>query len=289
MSATLDMINRGGFTGTLQIRSSANSGKHRIQFRAQSSTGVELTYARIFVNIVDNTNAEEDSTFGFNLMVAGNLTNVLDIDPLGNLKFTTTGNGGLEIETNAPGVALGDCDNDGTPDHLEPDFDDDVVPDDCDNCPNVINLGQEDVEVSDATAVWRFDEGSGTVAFDTFANLNGTINGALHIAGQVNTALDFNGTTDHMTHVVQVGTQGSLVHWLRPDQIRPMAAYYESDGTGSAEYNGFGHSQPIREIMGTVLPCAIIERLMLELYGDGPSRQRASHRHGNQYTQRFRL
>ena len=55
-----------------------------------------------------------------------------------------------------------------------------------------------------------------------------------------------------MTHDLQVATQGTLVHWLRPTQIRAMVAYYESDGTGG-NYNGFSAAGPsIREIHSSI-------------------------------------
>jgi hypothetical protein len=46
---------------------------------------------------------------------------------------------------------------------------------------------------------WKFDEGSGTTAFDSANNAgDGTITGATYVVGQYSTALDFDGTEDEV-------------------------------------------------------------------------------------------
>ncbi len=47
-------------------------------------------------------------------------------------------------------------------------------------------------------AHWKFDEGIGTVASDAAGNSDGSIIGAIWIQGAVGTALDFNGSGDHV-------------------------------------------------------------------------------------------
>ena len=113
-------------------------------------------------------------------------------------------------------------------------------------------LGPVDVEYPDAASVWNFDEGLGATAIDTYGSHNGAINGATYVAGQNNTALSFNGSSDHLLHDLMIFPQGTLVHWLRPDQVRRMVAYYESNGTGSGVYNGFGDPISGREIHSSV-------------------------------------
>ncbi len=53
---------------------------------------------------------------------------------------------------------------------------------------------------------WKFDEGEGTIAYDSAGNNDGTIYGATWTSGQIDGALDFDGTGDY----VNVGNDNSL-------------------------------------------------------------------------------
>jgi len=99
------------------------------------------------------------------------------------------------------------------------DADGDAVLDFCDNCRNISNPGQEDIDESNTistwiaatnetntTSAWLFDEGSGVTATDTFGSNDGSIFGAMYVSGQVNTALQFDGIDDF----VQVLDDSSL-------------------------------------------------------------------------------
>ena len=121
----------------------------------------------------------------------------------------------------------------------------------CDDCngngvPDGCELQRE------LAARWRLDESSGTTAEEEVSGFDGTlVNYAVDdpswTTGVAGNALTFDGVDDHVTHDFNLGTRGTLNHWLYPGQIRSMAGYYESDGTGS-QYNGFGHSTAVREI-----------------------------------------
>jgi hypothetical protein len=53
---------------------------------------------------------------------------------------------------------------------------------------------------------WKFDEGSGTIAYDSAGDNDGTITGATWTTGQINGALSFDGSSDYVT----VGDKSSL-------------------------------------------------------------------------------
>jgi hypothetical protein len=116
-------------------------------------------------------------------------------------------------------------------------------------------------------AHWKFDECTGDTAHDSApkADRNSTrYNGTIYpqsldntstgtcnsgqvtqmwndgTTGKYNGSLGFDGTDDYATHTYQLSKdEGSISHWLQPDQLRSMVAYYESDGT-TVNYDGFG-------------------------------------------------
>jgi hypothetical protein len=68
------------------------------------------------------------------------------------------------------------------------------------------------------TAYWNFDEDSGSVAHDSSSNgYNGTVNGATWVAGKINYALNFNGTTtDVVTGNIPLSNTFSIAAWVNP-------------------------------------------------------------------------
>jgi len=67
-------------------------------------------------------------------------------------------------------------------------------------------------------------------------------------AGQLNESIIFNGSNERITHGFALPkSTGTISHWLKPDQIRRMLAYSESDGTNSGR-NGFGDGGTVLEV-----------------------------------------
>ncbi|KPJ66746.1 MAG: hypothetical protein AMJ43_06965 [Coxiella sp. DG_40] len=54
------------------------------------------------------------------------------------------------------------------------------------------------IDVNDPISHWKFDEGSGTVAYDSAGDNDGTIYGATWTTGQINGALSFDGVDDYV-------------------------------------------------------------------------------------------
>ncbi|MHC4499232.1 MAG: LamG-like jellyroll fold domain-containing protein, partial [Planctomycetota bacterium] len=71
-------------------------------------------------------------------------------------------------------------------------------------------LSAEDVQQlyleGSAVAQWEFDEGEGSIAYDSVGDSNGTIYGAQWTTGQIGRALEFDGDGDY----IDCGTDGSL-------------------------------------------------------------------------------
>jgi hypothetical protein len=67
---------------------------------------------------------------------------------------------------------------------------------------------------------WKFDEGSGDIAYDASGNgYNGTINGNPEWAsGIVGHALEFDGIDDFVVVTRMVGTDFTLMAWIKTDQ-----------------------------------------------------------------------
>ena len=68
---------------------------------------------------------------------------------------------------------------------------------------------------------WNFDEGSGTIAHDTSGSgYNGTVNGAVWTAGEINGALSFNGGAAYVvTPNIALGSTFSVSAWVNPAVI----------------------------------------------------------------------
>jgi hypothetical protein len=76
---------------------------------------------------------------------------------------------------------------------------------------------------------WKFDEGSGTTAYDSAGGNNGTlVNGPTWTTGQINGALDFDATNDYVT----LGSPGSLDD-LPLDDMTVCAWIYDEDAAAS--------------------------------------------------------
>ncbi len=108
------------------------------------------------------------------------------------------------------------------------------------------NATSNDIEIADAVSVWRFDEGSGTLAIDSFGSNDGNINGATYVTGEIGDALDFNGAADYVDFGnPQDWPSGlsarSICAWAKTDTVaggwRWIAAY-GSPGTGQAMFIG---------------------------------------------------
>jgi hypothetical protein len=68
----------------------------------------------------------------------------------------------------------------------------------------------------------------------------GNMSSANLVEGKAGKGLILNGSGNNILHQFALNKrEGTISAWMRPDQIRNMAAYYESDGTGD-RYNGFG-------------------------------------------------
>jgi len=70
-------------------------------------------------------------------------------------------------------------------------------------------------------AHWKFDEGTGTTAYDSAGTNNGTISGPVWAAGQIGGALEFDGVNDY----VNMGSDSSL----KPDLPVTLSAWVRLD------------------------------------------------------------
>jgi hypothetical protein len=83
---------------------------------------------------------------------------------------------------------------------------------------------------------WRFDEGSGTFARNSSGHsYHGTVNGASWTTGKVNSALNFNGSTNHVvTPAIPLAGTFSISAWVNP-AVTTQASYARIAET---RYNG---------------------------------------------------
>jgi hypothetical protein len=104
-------------------------------------------------------------------------------------------------------------------------------------------------------AVWHLDQSSanGTAGLldstrnhyhGTPQNFNGDANSATATAGEIVNAVHLDGSNDTIRHNLELPReQGTISHWVKPDQLRTMILYYQSDqgsSTASGIYDGFG-------------------------------------------------
>ena len=89
---------------------------------------------------------------------------------------------------------------------------------------------------SNLVGYWNFDEGSGTVAYDSSGNANnGTIINATWIQGKYGTSLEFNGmnTTVKLASVPLITSSYSVSFWFKPLQLNKTQSLINLSGTNS--------------------------------------------------------
>ena len=127
--------------------------------------------------------------------------------------------------------------------------------------------GAADFEKNDTKAIWRFDEGQGTLAADsstsgyhpqndcTLVNMDPA---ACWVAGRINTALDFDGADDHLecgSDASLGSAQGSVSFWLQAASLTQAAdvIYFFADASNylAVGLDATGHVQ-VRAVQGGV-------------------------------------
>jgi len=102
------------------------------------------------------------------------------------------------------------------------------------------------IQAAGLLAHWKFDGD----AKDSSANAyHGTEHGdPEYVEGKFGQAIELDGDGDYIEHALPLPLQeGTLMHWLKPNQVRRMVAYYES----SAEEDGWGNSD-VLEIQSAI-------------------------------------
>jgi len=106
----------------------------------------------------------------------------------------------------------------------------------------------EDKIEADLVSHWKFDEGSGTIAYDSAGNNDGTIYGAAWKTGQVGGALEFDGVNDYVdipynsSLDINASKGITLLVWFKLDSYPdgfdqgPIFGLFDSDGDGSKNY-----------------------------------------------------
>ncbi len=93
---------------------------------------------------------------------------------------------------------------------------------------------------------WRFDEGSGAITYDYSArNNNGTVYGAVWTTGQINGALNFDGSDDYVEipdndNSLDMISQMTIAAWVKPNDCDNMycIAGKQPSGTASEYISG---------------------------------------------------
>ncbi len=105
-----------------------------------------------------------------------------------------------------------------------------------------VQLEHGGFDSSSTIALWHFDEGSGTTAYDETENDNdGTINGATWTTGKIGKALSFDGVDDYVNipneSNFDLSGSFSLESWIKTSQIGKVGGivtkHYSSDVRGS--------------------------------------------------------
>jgi hypothetical protein len=68
---------------------------------------------------------------------------------------------------------------------------------------------------------WKFDEGSGAIVYDSARNNNGTVYGTARTTGQINGALNFDGSNDYVEipdndNSLDITSQMTITAWIKP-------------------------------------------------------------------------
>lgn len=97
--------------------------------------------------------------------------------------------------------------------------------------------------VYDSSSHWKFDETSGTTAYDSAGDNHGTVHGAQWGTGKIDGALDFDGVDDYVS-LYPISSLGSstvtVSAWIKADDIssglHPIVTQYRHDGS---DYYGY--------------------------------------------------
>jgi parallel beta-helix repeat protein len=111
-------------------------------------------------------------------------------------------------------------------------------------------------------AHWKFDEGTGTTAYDSAGTNHGTIYGATWTTGVLNGALDFDGSDDDVTvpsdDSLEISGDLTIALWMNAStDITPPIGYisllnkHQGGSTGLGYVLQFDHSGTLRFVIGT--------------------------------------
>ena len=105
------------------------------------------------------------------------------------------------------------------------------------------NASEEKGELS----IWHFDETSGSIAYDSIGNYNGTVNGASWVSGISGSALSFDGINDYVdisdSNNFNLGDTISFEVWVYPTDQKTSKIVQKGDwdghGLGQDNWNGW--------------------------------------------------
>lgn len=102
----------------------------------------------------------------------------------------------------------------------------------------VTNCGK--VFAAGLVSYWSFDEGAGTIAYDSVGSNDGTIYGATWTAGIVGGALSFDGDGDYINvgdvPSLDISSALTLEAWIKTDKITNDTIISKDDDAGNREY-----------------------------------------------------
>ena len=92
----------------------------------------------------------------------------------------------------------------------------------------------------DLIAWWKFDEGSGSTAYDSVGSNHGTINGAEWTTGQIDGALSFDGVDDYVDLDAHIGdfqnlSTGSVSVWIKKESTGSSGAFFSASDSGDVD------------------------------------------------------
>jgi hypothetical protein len=98
---------------------------------------------------------------------------------------------------------------------------------------------------------WTFDEGSGSTAYDSIGDSNGTIYGAQWTTGQVDGALSFDGDGDYVDcgNLGSFPSTGTIGFWMKPYEIANYRNPFTTDFSGYNDGIRFEESDPGRFVV----------------------------------------
>jgi len=91
--------------------------------------------------------------------------------------------------------------------------------------------------------IWRFDEGTGTTAYDSSGNGNhGTVHGAIWTDGKIGKALEFDGVNDYVnmpdSNSLDITGKITLEAWIYPYTVTTMQVIVQKYNYSGPPYNG---------------------------------------------------